>query len=941
MRIELSELSQGLDVEKNYVEEINSLNISLEKLSLFIGKYCNYVNYDYSRLAGRLYIYFKIYFSPRTTDEYIEEAGKFLSVKTKRFLSKNKSRIDEILARDEFINYKNYDYFSSHTIVAYLLRTQSCKSICETPILMFLRQAIELYANSYTTPVSDIDYSKVDYEDIDLIAKIETKIKVLDDDEEFSKVIQCYDDLINQRYVHASPVMFNAGTVKPQMSSCFLAEAGDSLESLMELGVKIAKITKNNGATGLNMSNIRHSDIANSGESKGSTPFGQIWDQTLTTINQGGKRNGSGTFFMRMCHIDIMEHIGMKDYTVDVHNKYKTAMVCVLTNGLFYQRLKTSKKGVNDWTLFCPKKAILKTNIYFNGKTDNSVFIMANNKKIFNAEILPATHEIRLFDCYDFLFDFWYPIFEMEIENQENEIKDLVKEKEECEKEHFMTHEKKYRNILARLNKATAAFFVNKKVCTIDMIDKIQDSQMKSSNPFMVNEDSINYMNNTKRTDKNIVTSNLCLEITLPCDVKDVSSCNLGSYNLKYPVMGKIQKGEKCTPELLRRVYDFETLGKGIRSLVRNINKIIDNNYYLGIEFKRPNLENRPLGIGVSGFGNCLYQLDISYDSDYATLLNKMIFACIYYNALSESCKLSEEDGEYYNFRKGSHMRYNPEKKEFIQEKGCPLANGYMQFDMWNDHFSYKKDIGRISEEEFKACYTEPIPVNYFLDSQDNETWGTLKEKIMVHGLRNSMLIALMPTATSAQILNNTEATELHTSNLYTRKTNNGEFVVVNVEMMEDFKKERLWNKDLFEHIKLNDGSLSNLDKYLLSEDKIHLMGENEVIDFIKHMKGKYPTMHETKMKKMCEMVKDRGIYICHSESHNVFSGNCTKEKLVKYHIISEMYSLKTSMYYLHQNDLTLRTSLTIDSSKGKKIYTEEEKKMCSLKNKADCLACQ
>jgi ribonucleotide reductase alpha subunit len=946
MRIPLSELSRGLNVDNSYVEFVGKLNESPDDISTLLkNKYANYIENDYNKLAGRLYIYFKIYFCPRTVEEYVEIAQDYLDERGVDFLKKNSIYLNKVLEEDEFENYKHYDYFSAHTVVSYLLRTKGCRSICETPILLMLRQAIDLYStNPYFAKNIDGKPILSEEDRVDALVYYED----LSQEEELSRVMKCYNELKERRYVHASPVMFNSLTKKAQKSSCFLAEAGDSLESIKKLDMRIAFITKNNGATGLNMSNLRHSDISNSGESDGSIPWGRGWDMTLTSVNQGGKRNGAGTFFMRMCHLDIEEHIDMLNYTSDIDKKYKTAKVCILTNGLFFERMKKSNPKLLDWTLFCPAKAKMNTNIYFNKKLDNKESIVFNGKTFYNAYYGNEYRTVKLFDCYDYEFDFWYPIFECQIEQQSKDIEILENKKREIEKKGFMKSidlEKEYRKIMKELNEKKDSFFINKKINTLEFMGKIQNSQIKSGYPFMVNEDSINYINNTKRTDKNIVCSNLCLEITLPCDINNVASCNLGNVNLKDCVRGKLDRSVKFSHLELKRIYDFARLGESVRSLVRNINKVIDNNYYLGIEFKRPNLENRPIGLGVSGFGNCLYQMDIYPDSEEAILFNKMVFACMYYHALHESMLLAYKEGEYYNFREGIFMKYDTSRKEFIELQGSPASNGYLQFDLWRDHYAYKYDIGRLKEDEYKKCWDEDrdvIPTSWFLDDKDRYTvketlfnynmdWDKLKFSIKTYGIRNSMLIALMPTATSAQLLNNTEITELHTSNLYNRKTNNGTFLILNEEMVEDFKDKGVWNKNLFEFIKMNDGSLSNLEEYFKENYPTQNMK-----DFIIHMKRKYPNMHETKMKLMCDMTRDRALYVCHSESHNIFAGNCEKEKLIKYHIYAEMLSLKTPMYYLHQLDTVKRTSLTIQN----KSSSEEEVKACRRENK-DCLSCQ
>lgn len=950
------------DIGDGIKNDIKNLNITFDHMKLFINKILNLENYDTYLLAGRLLIYSSIVDVPRKIGEYLEVMEEYLNERCVECMRRHEEYFDKLLQSCEEDNYRVRSPLASVAIVSYLMRTKGCSSIGETPCIMYLRQAIELYSS----------------------LKIEKDMTFEEIVSERLNISKCFHELLTQDYVHASPIMFNAGSKRNQMSSCFLVDAGDSLDTLMWVANLISKITKNNGATGISVSDIRCSSIANTGQSKGVLSFSYIYDIISKEINQGGKRNGNNTQSLRCFHLNIMEFIGMKDKTRDIEKKFHATMVCILLNSLFIERYRKTrdlkekyelegrldeweKKDMeNDWTLFCPKKAEMMSNLY-------PTYEFGKGKKMFREGEM---RKVRLFDMYAQDLDFWYPIFEEEAKKRREEYKKSIEDFEIYQKENFQSiiglkgdrqecinKLRKLRNIM---NKKKENLFNDRKVSSQKLMNEILDCQISSSNPFVVSDETINFMNNMKRIGLPVKNPNLCLEIIETHEEGEVASCNLANINLPKFCKGKVHEDENMINmnlgkkeksknyedicEKLRESYDFQELGRVAKTLTRNINRVIDRNYYLGKEFEIPNKRDRPIGIGVSGLGNCFYKLNIYYDSYEADIFNRMIFACIYYNSLVESMNLAGVDGEYETFRTGKHLRYNILEKKFEERNGSPASCGDLQFDMWEQMKHYRHDIKRMSDEMFEKLNKNDkiIEITDF-DGKYGEykNWDELKKDIMKYGLRNSMLVAQMPTATSAQTMNNTESVELETANLYTRELVTGNNLVINLQLMEDLKNNNMWNQKVIGYIKINDGSL----KGLCEQDFI----ESDKKDLVKHFEMKYPCMRETNLFIMAKMVRDRGYYICQSESHNVFVDQVSKVQLGQYHLFCNDLCLKTGMYYLHQRagereSIGLSTLKKEISSKSeneiKKKESEEisntigEKLLCSIKNREECIAC-
>lgn len=398
---------------------------------------------------------------------------------------------------------------------------------------------------------------------------------------------------------------------------------------------------------------------------------------------------------------------------------------------------------------------------------------------------------------------------------------------------------------------------VKKTISAQSLWEKIIISQIETGTPYVLFKDSINRKSNQKNIGI-IRSSNLCTEIVEYTDQNEIAVCNLASL---------------CLPMFVDdKKFNHKKLYSIVKIVTQNLNKIIDKNYYPLPESKTSNLRHRPIGIGVQGLADVFAMLRIPFTSDLAKQLNKDIFETLYYAALESSLELSIEHGPYSSF------------------KGSPLSQGLFQFDLHNE------------------------PANTIKTEKWN--WDDLKTKIMKHGVRNSLLIALMPTASTAQIMGNNDAFEPFTSNLYTRRVLSGEFIVVNKFLFDDLSKLNLWNDATKEILIRDNGSVAKLD--------IH-----------QDLKELYKTVWEMKMKDIIDMAADRGKFVDQSQSMNLFIETPSINTISSMHMYSWKKGLKTGMYYLRTKSATNATKVTISPPKGTILKKDDKKCIDEI-----CLAC-
>uniref|UniRef100_A0A665WJ61 Ribonucleoside-diphosphate reductase n=1 Tax=Echeneis naucrates TaxID=173247 RepID=A0A665WJ61_ECHNA len=603
--------------------------------------------------------------------------------------------------------------------------------------------------------------------------------------------IETYNLLSEKWFTHASPTLFNAGTNKPQLSSCFLlAMKEDSIEGIYDTLRQCALISKSAGGIGLAVSCIRATGsyiAGTNGVSNGLVPMLRVYNNTARYVDQGGnKRPGAFAVYLEPWHFDVFDFLELKKNTGKEEQRARDLFFAMWIPDLFMKRVESNQ----DWSLMCPSEC-------------------------------PGLEE-----CWGEEFEKLYTQYE-----KEGRAKRVVK--------------------------AQQLWYA------------IIESQTETGTPYMLYKDSCNRKSNQQNLGT-IKSSNLCTEILEYTSKDEVAVCNLASIALNMYV----------TPE---RTYDFNKLATVTKVIVKNLNKIIDINYYPVPEAERSNMRHRPIGIGVQGLADAFILMRYPFESAEAQLLNIQIFETIYYAALEASCDLAKELGVYETY------------------PGSPVSKGILQYDMWNK-----------------------TPTELW-------DWNALKQKIAKHGVRNSLLLAPMPTASTAQILGNNESIEPYTSNIYTRRVLSGEFQIVNPHLLKDLTERGLWNDEMKNQLIAQNGS--------------------DIENIPDDLKQLYKTVWEISQKKIIKMAADRGAYIDQSQSLNIHIAEPNYGKLTSMHFYGWKLGLKTGMYYLRTKPAANPIQFTLNKEKLKEAQSaksvEEVNKerntaamVCSLANKDECVMC-
>ena len=610
--------------------------------------------------------------------------------------------------------------------------------------------------------------------------------------DDIESAVKTYNLMSEGWFTHATPTLFNAGTPKPQMSSCFLLTMQeDSISGIYDTLKQCAKISQNAGGIGLAIHDIRATGSyirGTNGTSNGIVPMLRVFNDTARYVDQGGgKRKGSFAIYIEPWHADVFDFLDLKKNHGKEEQRARDLFYALWVPDLFMKRVEQD----GDWTLMCPNEC-------------------------------PG-----LTDC-------WGPEFEALYEKYEAEGKGR------------------------KTIKAQELWF------------KIVESQIETGVPYMLYKDAANGKSNQQNLGT-IRSSNLCTEIIEYTSKDEVAVCNLASIALPKFVTAE------CA-------FDHDRLFEVTYQVTKNLNRVIDRNYYPIPEARNSNMRHRPVGLGVQGLADAFIMMRFPFDSEEARQLNKDIFETIYYAACCASKDLAIEEGPYESFQ------------------GSPASKGQLQFDMWG------------------------------VTPSDRWEWDVLKEEIMDKGMRNSLLVAPMPTASTAQILGNNECFEPYTSNIYTRRTLSGEFIVVNNHLLRDLTKLDLWDADMKNQLIAANGSIQNIPN----------VPEN--------LKLLYRTAWEISQRAILDMAADRGAYICQSQSLNVFMENASAPKLTSMHFHAWSSGLKTGMYYLRTKAATDAIKFTVDK-KYKEQPAEAEKDVnemsheeqvaaCSIENGPDCEMC-
>jgi ribonucleoside-diphosphate reductase alpha chain len=730
----LSPLVNVIDVAKKTIEGIYAgvQTTELDNLAAEISASLTTTHPDYAILASRIAVSNLHKNTTKSFSETMRNLHEYTDKGTGRVMPLIADDVMQIIEAnaellDSTIIYDRdfgFDYFGFKTLEkSYLLRIDG--KVAERPQHMYMRVSIGIHKND-----------------------IESAIKT-------------YHLMSERWFTHATPTLFNAGTPKPQMSSCFLLTMKeDSIDGIYDTLKQTAKISQSAGGIGLAIHNIRATGSyigGTNGTSNGIIPMLRVFNDTARYVDQGGgKRKGAFAIYLEPWHADVFAFLDLRKNHGKEEMRARDLFYALWIPDLFMKRVEEN----GDWSLFCPNEA-------------------------------PGMSE-----CWGEDFEKLYTQYE-------------------------------------------AAGKARKKIKAQELWFAILESQIETGTPYLLYKDAANRKSNQQNLGT-IKSSNLCTEIMEYTSKDEVAVCNLASLALPRFVNGES--------------FDFEKLYEVTYQATKNLNCIIDNNYYPIEEARNSNMRHRPIGLGVQGLADVFILLRLPFESDLAKMLNKNIFETIYFAAMTASKDLAKEQGAYQTF------------------KGSPLSKGVFQFDMWG------------------------------VEPSDRHDWNTLRKEVIQFGVRNSLLVAPMPTASTSQILGNNECFEPYTSNIYTRRVLSGEFVIVNKHLLRDLIRLGLWSNAMKNKIIAANGSIQNID---------------EIPADIKEL---YKTVWEIKQRNLIDMAADRGAYICQSQSLNLFVDNATASKLTSMHFYAWKKGLKTGMYYLRTQAAAQAVQFTIEKQGNNEI---------------------
>ena len=717
---------------------------------------------DYAILAARIAVSNLHKNTKKSFSETMKDLYEYIDPKTGKkaplladdvyaIIEKNKDFLDSTIIYDRDFG---YDYFGFKTLEkSYLLKIRG--AIAERPQHMIMRVAIGIHK------------------------------------EDIESAVETYNLMSERWFTHATPTLFNAGTPKPQLSSCFLLQMeDDSIDGIYNTLKNCAKISQSAGGIGLSIHNVRATGSyirGTNGTSNGIVPMLRVFNDTARYVDQGGgKRKGSFAIYIEPWHADIFDFLELKKNHGKEENRARDLFFAMWISDLFMERVEQD----GEWSLFCPNEA-------------------------------PGLDE-----CYGDKFRALYAQYEAE-------------------------------GRARKTIKAQELWFA------------ILESQIETGTPYMLYKDACNEKSNQKNLGT-IKSSNLCTEIVEYTAPDEIAVCNLASIALPRFV--------------INNKFDHQKLFDITYVITKNLNKVIDINYYPVEAARKSNMRHRPIGIGVQGLADAFILMRMPFDSDEARQLNKEIHETIYYASMTASKDLSKKDGPYETY------------------EGSPVSQGIFQYDMWN-----------------------VTPSNRW-------EWDVLKEEVKKYGVRNSLLLAPMPTASTSQILGNNECFEPYTSNIYSRRVLSGEFPIVNKHLLKDLVKLNLWNDNMKNKIIADNGSIQG------------------IAEIPADLKEIYKTVWEIKQRAVIDMAADRGAYICQSQSLNLFIQDANFAKLTSMHFYAWKKGLKTGMYYLRTKSAADAVKFTIDQSYLKQpnvetaVVADKEEAFaqmaCSLDNPEACEAC-
>ena len=701
----------------------------LDNLAAEIAATMTTTHPDYAKLAARISVSNLHKNTKKSFSETMEDLYNYINPRTGKkapllsdevykIIKKNADKLDSsIIYNRDF----GYDFFGFKTLErSYLLKLNG--KIVERPQHMLMRVSIGIH---------------------------------LDDIE---SALETYELMSKRYFTHATPTLFNSGTPKPQMSSCFLLTMKeDSIDGIYDTLKQTAKISQSAGGIGLSIHNVRATGsyiAGTNGTSNGIVPMLRVFNDTARYVDQGGgKRKGSFAIYVEPWHADIFDFLELKKNHGKEEMRARDLFYAMWTPDLFMKRVEED----SNWTLMCPNECP------------------------------------DLYNLHGDEFDELYQKYESEGRGR--------------------------KTIKAR-----------------ELWEKILESQIETGTPYMLYKDSANRKSNQKNLGT-IRSSNLCTEILEYTSSDEVAVCNLASIAL--PMF--VKDGN----------FDHKSLFDVTVRVTKNLNRVIDRNFYPVKEAENSNFRHRPVGLGVQGLADTFIMLRLPFTSDKAKELNQEIFETLYFAAVTASVEEAKKDGVYQTY------------------KGSPISKGEFQHNLWG-----------IKDEDLSGRWD----------------WSGLRKKVKKHGVRNSLLVAPMPTASTSQILGNNECFEPYTSNIYTRRVLSGEFIVVNKHLLEDLVKLGLWNEEMKQELMRNNGSIQNIET----------IPEN--------IKELYRTVWEMSMKDIIDMSRHRGYFIDQSQSLNLFMEGATMAKLTSMHFYGWKSGLKTGMYYLRTKSAVDAIKFTLDN---------------------------
>ena len=702
----------------------------LDELTAQLAASLTTLHPDYGTLAGRISIsnHHKnttASFSEvmlRLSDQKMPQTGESTSFIHPLLLASIKEHGPEIDAKIHHDRDYLLDYFGFKTLERSYLLKDTSMVVQERPQHMWMRVALALWFN------------------------------------DLPRAFETYDYMSTKCFTHATPTLFNAGTPRQQLSSCFLlAMSDDSIQGIYKTLGDCAAISKFAGGIGLHLHNVRARGSlikGTNGQSNGLVPMLRVFNNTARYVDQGGgKRNGSFAMYLEPWHADVEDFLKMRLNTGSEEERARDLFYALWIPDLFMERVEAD----GDWSLFCPNEA-------------------------------PG------------LADVWGDEFKTLYERYEREGR------------------------ARKVVKAQKLWF------------QTLDSQMETGTPYLLYKDAANRKSNQQNLGT-IKSSNLCTEIIEYSNKEETAVCNLASLALP----SFVSEG----------VFDYTKLRQVTRVAIRNLNRVIDINFYPTPETERSNMRHRPVGLGVQGLADVFALLGLAWEQEEAAKANQLIFEHMYFAAVEASVEVAKVEGPYSTF------------------KGSPASKGLLQPDLWS--------------------------VTPITETDGSLDWAGLREAVKTHGLRNSLLIAPMPTASTSQILGFNECFEPFTSNLYTRRTLAGEFIVINRYLLADLMKAGLWSEDMKQQIVARNGSVQGIP------------GINEELQL------RYKTSWEMKQKVLIDMAAARGAFICQSQSLNLFVADPTYSKLTSMHFYAWKQGLKTGCYYLRTKAPVTAQKFTVD----------------------------